>query len=105
MKVNFSPVIIYGNVKYAPAGGHYLLATGMIYCPQGICADEVVGLLINDSAYNSPAYSPSHPVRQFAITPLKYLNQDELEVYWKPTGSRYPWMRGHMYLYNSSPRV
>jgi len=105
MAVNFSPAILYGNVKYAPAGGHYLLATGMIFCPQGTCSSEVVGLFINDSAYNSPAYSASHPVRQFALSTRKYLSQNELESYWKPTGSSFPWMRGHMYLYNSSPRV
>ena len=102
---NFSPAIIYGNVKYASAGGHYLLATGMIYCPEGTCSSDVIGLFINDSAYNSPAYSSSHPVRRLAISPRKYLSQNELESYWKPTGSRLPWLRGHMYLYNSSPRV
>jgi hypothetical protein len=105
MERNFSPAIIYGNVKYAPAGGHYLLATGMVYCPKGTCSSDVVGLFINDSAYGSPAYSSSHPVRKLAISPRKYLAQDELELYWKPTGSRLPWLRRYMYLYNSSPRV
>ncbi len=102
---NFSPAILYGNVRYASAGGHYLLATGVVYCLKGTCSNDVVGLFINDSAYNSPAYSSSHPVRKLAISPRKYLSQSELEAYWKPTGSRLPWLRGHMYLYNSSPKV
>ncbi|MCU7904424.1 MAG: hypothetical protein KZQ76_00980 [Candidatus Thiodiazotropha sp. (ex Epidulcina cf. delphinae)] len=105
MSVNFSPAILYGNVKYASAGRHYFLATGMVYCPKDTCSRDVIGLFINDSAYNSPAYSASHPVRRLAVSPRKYLSQNELESYWKPTGSSLPWLRKHMYLYNRSPRV
>ena len=104
---NFSPAVIYGNTNItgSSAGGHYYLATGMIYCPKGTCSSDVVGLFLNDSIYNSPAYSAGSIVRKQAISPRKYMSQNELKAYWKPTGSRLPWMRGHMYLYNSSPRV
>jgi hypothetical protein len=44
-------------------------------------------------------------VRRQAISPRRYMSQNELASYWKPTGSRLPWLREHMYLYNSSPKV
>jgi hypothetical protein len=107
MGKNFSPAIIYGNVNItgSSAGGHYYLATGMIYCPKGTCSRDVVGLFINDSVYNSKAYSAGGIVRRQAISPRRYMSQNELASYWKPTGSRLPWLREHMYLYNSSPKV
>ena len=102
MTWNFSPAILYGNVKIpgAGAGGHYYLATGFLNCPKGTCTKDYIGLFVNDSVYNSPAYSNSNPVKWQAVTPRKYINYQELEARWKPTGSRLPWLRQHLFLYN-----
>jgi hypothetical protein len=107
MNQNFSPAIIYGNVNLpgASAGGHYYLATGAVYCPRGTCSSDLIGLFISDSVYNSPAYSANGAIRNQAIRPRELVWEEDLKFYWQPTGSAYPWRRGHIYLYNSSPRV
>lgn len=101
---NLSPAIMFGNVdiRGASPGGHYYLVTGVIYCPEGTCNRDVMGLYINDSVYNSPAYNGGSLIRKQAISPRDYVTAEELESYWEPTGSRWPWRRGHMYLWNSS---
>ena len=101
---NLSPAIIFGNVDIpgASPGGHYYLVTGAIYCPKGTCRNDVMGLYINDSVYDSSAYNAQSLIRKQAISPREYVTAQELESYWEPTGSRWPWRRGHMYLWNSS---
>jgi len=117
MKQNFSPAILYGNVNIPPTrkgyqitpganpGGHYYLATGVLFCPKGTCTKDIHGLFINDSAYNSPAWRVDSTIRKVAVRPRRLILEIDLKNYWRPTGSRYPWQRGHIYLYNSNPRV
>ncbi len=92
---NYSTAIIYGNTDTAVsgAGGHYYLVTGAYYGAK-------LGLYINDSVYNSPAYPKGSILANQAISPRQYLSAKELEKYWKPTGSRLPWLRKHIFLVN-----
>ncbi len=105
MRRNYSPAILYGNVKYGSAGGHYYLVTGVYNCDKGICKENYHGFYLNDSAYSSRAYSSFHPVRQNAISTRKYISEEDLASYWKPTGSSWFWKRKHMFLYDSSSRI
>ena len=99
MTHNLSPAIIYGNVKGGSPGGHYYLATGTVYCPEGTCNEDLnFGLFINDSVYGSPAFSATSPLGKRAIRPRQLLWEQDLQFYWQPTGSRWSWLRGHMYL-------
>jgi hypothetical protein len=94
----YSPTIIYGNTYWGSAGGHYYTSTGEIYCDDilvkyNICSYR--GLYINDSVYNSPAY-PN--LSKSALVPSVFITADEMENYWKPTGSALPWLRKHYYI-------
>ncbi len=100
---NVSPAIIYGNILNGNPGMHYFLVTGTYYCPSNICQKERIGLFINDSVYDSPAYGSSDSIRKNAITPRRYISEVKLGQYWQPVGSLLPIFRGHMYLYNSNP--
>ena len=106
MRKNFSPAIIYGNVNGSPRlGGHYYLVTGMVYCPKGYCTKNVFGLFINDSVYNSKVWNDDSIIRKVAIRPRQLILEIDLKDYWKPTGSKIPWLRGHMFLYNSNSKA
>lgn len=119
MRRNFSPAIIYGNAniptvrkgnQIAPGarpGSHYLLVTGMIYCPKGkaACSKNIFGLFINDSVYNSQAWNSNSTMRRVAVTPRKLILEIDLKNYWLPTGHIIPWKRGHMFLYNSNSKA
>jgi len=101
MMDNLSPAIMYGNVKFGSAGGHYYLIKGAVDCPTEICGKVYRGLFLNDSFYQSPAYTNIET--QYAVEAGEFLNSDELETYWKETGSAiYTWWRKkHLFLYNS----
>ncbi len=109
MRINNSPAILYGNVKYGPAGGHYYIVTGVFDCDnynKGFCKKKnYKGFYLNDSVYGSQAYSAYNPVKQNAIPTRKYISEEELSSYWKPTGDRWFWRRKHMFLYNTSSRI
>lgn len=106
VRQNFSPAIIYGNVNGSPRlGGHYYLVTGMVYCPKGYCTKDVFGLFINDSVYNSKVWNDDSIIRKVAIRPRQLILEIDLKDYWKPTGSKIPWFRGHMFLYNSNSKA
>jgi hypothetical protein len=95
---NNSPVILYGNTDtpVSGAGGHYYLGVGVIN------ANNLKGLFINDSVYDSSAYPKGTILANQSIKPRQFLKSSELEAYWKETGSRWPWLTKHIYLQNSS---
>jgi len=108
MQRNDSPAILYGNVKYGSAGGHYYIVTGVFNCNnynRGFCRTDYNGFYLNDSVYGSRAYSAYNPVKINAISTRKYISEDELASYWKPTGSKFFWLRKHIFLYNKSSRT
>lgn len=82
LKNNHKPSIIYGNIKGGLAGYHYYLAKGAVKI-----GDNTRALWLNDSVYNSPAYSSTSSTRKNAINPNQLLSENELETYWKKTGA------------------
>jgi hypothetical protein len=103
MRKNFSPAIMYGNVNGSTRlGGHYYLITGMVFCPKVDCGKKISGLFINDSVYNSKVWNEDSIIRKVAVRPSQLIFEIDLKNYWKPTGSKIPWLRGHMFLYNSN---
>lgn len=120
-----APGIVYGNVPYGTAGGHYYSMAGAVYC-NGNCNDDYNGAYFFDSVFDSPAYATVYkPKRKaypeglagdlywelsvfiwevgsgpgnLAISPGRFMTTDALEDYWEPTGASLPWNRKHYYL-------
>lgn len=90
-----SPAILYGNTKDGLPGYHYYMAIGGINCDKAICGLELKGLYLNDSVYDSPGWTADSSKRKNALTPWQFVNEKELETYWKKTGSKLPWERTH----------
>lgn len=120
-----APGIVYGNVPYGDAGGHYYSMAGAVHC-SGYCNSDYNGAYFMDSVHNSPAYeSTQEPKRSdfpddwsgytdywfewaewstnnfpsmHSITPGHFMTTEALEDYWKPTGASLPWNRKHYYV-------
>lgn len=120
-----TPGIVYGNVPYGSAGGHYYSMAGAVHCNNN-CNNDYNGAYFFDSVFDSPAYSTTYkPKRKafpdglagdlywelesfiwsvgsgpgnLAISPGRFMTTEALEDYWEPTGASLPWNRKHYYL-------
>ena len=94
------PIILYGNTNItgSSSGGHYYLGIGAASSTKGYPFVTVSGLYINDSVYGSPAYPPGTLVGDQAISSQAFVTVYDLENYWRPTGSAFPWARKHIFI-------